>query len=141
MTEFDLSPKMMPSFSAAPSSKRRRALRDAFPSRPAGPTKKVYLGFHGIGEPPSEVDADERPYWVSVRRFHDILDIAAQAPGKVEIQGVTDVAGEKVFALRFLQARNPEWVQRPFFAKYDPHATWLDQLRPAFGGDKFFFED
>jgi KamA family protein len=62
-------------------------------------------------------------------------------PGKVEIQGVTEIAGEKVFVLRFIQARNPEWVQRPFFARYDPHATWLDQLRPAFGKDKFFFED
>ena len=61
-------------------------------------------------------------------------------PGKVEIQGVTEICGEKVFALRFIQARNPEWVQRPFFAKYDPQATWFDQLRPASGEDKFFFE-
>jgi hypothetical protein len=30
-------------------------------------------------------------------------------------------------------------VCRPFFAKYDPEATWYDQLEPAFG-DKFFFE-
>lgn len=62
-------------------------------------------------------------------------------PGKVEVQGVTEVNGEKVFALRFIQGRNPDWVQRPFFAKYDPHATWLDQLKPAFGEAKFFFED
>ena len=62
-------------------------------------------------------------------------------PGKDEVQGVTEIRGEKVFALRFIQARNPDWVQRPFFAKYDPEATWLDQLRPAFGEDKFFFED
>ena len=61
-------------------------------------------------------------------------------PGKVEIQGVTEIRGEKVFALRFIQARNPDWVQRPFFAQYDPHATWFDQLRPAFGEEKFFFE-
>ncbi len=62
-------------------------------------------------------------------------------PGKVEIQGVTEVAGEKVFVLRFIQGRNPDWVQRPFFAKYDPDATWLDDLRPAFGEERFFFED
>ena len=62
-------------------------------------------------------------------------------PGKVEVQGVTELRGEKVFVLRFIQGRNPEWVQRPFFAKYDPKATWLDQLRPAFGDEKFFFED
>jgi len=62
-------------------------------------------------------------------------------PGKVEIQGVSTVNGEKVFVLRFIQARNPDWVQRPFFAKYDSEATWLDQLEPAFGEEKFFFED
>jgi len=61
-------------------------------------------------------------------------------PGKVELQGVAHVRGERVFVLRFIQARNPEWVQQPFFAKYDPQATWLDQLRPAFGEEKFFFE-
>ena len=61
-------------------------------------------------------------------------------PGKVEIQGVTEIQGEKVFALRFIQGRNPDWVQRPFFARYDETATWLDQLKPAFGEESFFFE-
>lgn len=61
-------------------------------------------------------------------------------PGKVEIQGVTEVQGEKVFVLRFIQGRNPDWVQRPFFARFDPEATWLDQLRPAFGETEFFYE-
>lgn len=60
-------------------------------------------------------------------------------PGKVEIQGVTEIAGEKVFVLRFIQGRNPDWAQRPFFAKYDPLATWLDDLKPAFGEKEFFF--
>ncbi|EHQ51683.1 L-lysine 2,3-aminomutase [Ectothiorhodospira sp. PHS-1] len=62
-------------------------------------------------------------------------------PGKVEIQGVTEIQGEKVFVLRFIQGRNPDWVQRPFFARYDEKATWLNHLKPAFGEEKFFFED
>ncbi|WP_322521344.1 lysine 2,3-aminomutase [Guyparkeria halophila] len=62
-------------------------------------------------------------------------------PGKVEVQGVAEIFGEKVFVLRFVQGRNPDWVQRPFFAKYDEQATWLNELTPAFGEDKFFFED
>ena len=62
-------------------------------------------------------------------------------PGKVEVLGVEKVHGEKVFVLRFLQGRNAEWVGRPFFAAFDPNATWLDHLNPAFGEDKFFFED
>ena len=62
-------------------------------------------------------------------------------PGKVEIEGITEVNGEKVFVCRFIQGRNPDWVQRPFFAKYDEQATWLNELKPAFGESKFFFED
>lgn len=61
-------------------------------------------------------------------------------PGKVEIQGVAEIEGEKVFVLRFIQGRNPDWVQRPFFARFDGKATWLDQLRPAFGENRFFYE-
>ena len=62
-------------------------------------------------------------------------------PGKVEIQGVTEIHGEKVFVLRFIQGRNPDWVQRPFFARFDAKATWLDQLKPALGEERFFFEE
>lgn len=62
-------------------------------------------------------------------------------PGKVVIDGVAQIGGEKVFALQFLQARNADWVRKPFYARYDPDATWFDQLRPAFGRDKFFFEE
>jgi len=62
-------------------------------------------------------------------------------PGKVEILGVGEVMGEKVFILNMLQGRNPDWVHRPFFAKYDPDAIWLDDLEPAFGRQSFFFEE
>ena len=61
-------------------------------------------------------------------------------PGKVTVDGVAEVAGERVFALRFLQGRDPDWVGRPFFARYDERATWLDDLQPAFGREEFFFE-
>lgn len=61
-------------------------------------------------------------------------------PGKVLVDGVATVGGRKVFVLKFLQGRNPDWVGRPFFARFDPRATWLDELRPAFDEDEFFFE-
>jgi L-lysine 2,3-aminomutase len=61
-------------------------------------------------------------------------------PGKVQFLGVSDVGDEKVMVLRFLQGRNPNWVARPFFAKYDEKAVWMDELKPAFG-DRFFFEE
>ncbi|BBO60241.1 KamA family radical SAM protein [Mycoavidus sp. B2-EB] len=62
-------------------------------------------------------------------------------PGKVAIDGIVNIHNEKVFALQFLQARNPDWVRRPFYAKFDPKATWLDDLVPAFGEKRFFFEE
>jgi KamA family protein len=62
-------------------------------------------------------------------------------PGKVEILGVTKVGGKNVIALRMIQGRNPDWVMRPFFAKYDPKASWLSDLRPAFGERRFFFQN
>lgn len=62
-------------------------------------------------------------------------------PGKVEVQGVVELQGEKAFVLRFIQGRNADWVQRPFFAKYDTEATWLNDLQPAFGEDAFFFSE
>lgn len=62
-------------------------------------------------------------------------------PGKVQILGTQEINGEKVFVLRFLQGRNPDWVCKPFFAKYDEEAIWLDQLEPAFEEEAFFFEE
>lgn len=60
-------------------------------------------------------------------------------PGKVAVDGIADVAGEQVFVLRMLQARDPSLVGRPFFARFDPTATWLTDLEPAFT-DRFPWE-
>lgn len=61
-------------------------------------------------------------------------------PGKVQILGVSEVNDQKVLSLRFLQGRNPDWIGKPFFAEYDEETFWLDELKPAFGEEKFFFE-
>jgi KamA family protein len=66
--------------------------------------------------------------------------VMSAAPGKVLIDGVTTVRGERVFVLKMIQGRDPSWAGRLFFARFDPAATWLDQLEPAFGSDEFFFE-
>ncbi|UCC25443.1 MAG: hypothetical protein JSU98_17230 [Gemmatimonadales bacterium] len=61
-------------------------------------------------------------------------------PGKILVDGVAEVAGEKVFALKMLQGRDPEWVNRIAFAKYDAEARWIDDLQPAFGASEFFWD-
>lgn len=60
-------------------------------------------------------------------------------PGKVAVDGITEINGEKVFILHFIQGRSSEWVNKPFFAKYNPDAVWLDDLVPAFGEKEFFY--
>ncbi len=61
-------------------------------------------------------------------------------PGKVQILGISEINDEKVMSLRFLQGRDPDWIGKPFFAEYDEETFWLDELKPAFGEEKFFFE-
>jgi L-lysine 2,3-aminomutase len=61
-------------------------------------------------------------------------------PGKVLIDGVSTLEGERVFVLKMVQARDPDWVNRVFFASFDSQAAWLDELRPAFGERQYFFD-
>lgn len=60
-------------------------------------------------------------------------------PGKCHILGVAEIHGERAFVLEFLQARDPSLVRRPFFAKYDPTASWYDELEPFSASDEPFF--
>ena len=66
--------------------------------------------------------------------------VMSALPGKVLVDGVAEIFGEKVFVLSFLQGRNPNWCKRPFFARYDDKATWLTELTPALGEKEFFYE-
>jgi len=61
-------------------------------------------------------------------------------PGKIQVLGVADLGDKSAIVMRFLQGRNPKWVQRPFLAKFDEEAIWIDDLKP-FAGKQFFFEE
>ena len=65
--------------------------------------------------------------------------VMSTSPGKIVIDGVAHLDRGPAFVLRFLQARDPELVGRPFFATQDPHAQWWDQLRPYGPNDRKFF--
>lgn len=67
--------------------------------------------------------------------------VMSALPGKIMLDGITEIGGERVFALSFLQGREASWCKRPFFAKYDRNACWLHDLRPAFGASEFFYEN
>jgi len=57
-------------------------------------------------------------------------------PGKVAVMGIIN----DMMILQFLQARDPQWMKNPFLAKYDPTATWLDDLQPYDGSESFFYQ-
>ncbi|WP_433500230.1 KamA family radical SAM protein [Sphaerimonospora sp. CA-214678] len=103
-----------------------------------------------------ERDTGPQDYFaVPLARAHEIFRVAyrnvsglartvrgpsmSATPGKVCVDGVVELFGEKAFALHFIQCRDSDLVNRPFYAKYDPEAIWLDDLRPAFA-DRFPFE-
>jgi KamA family protein len=66
--------------------------------------------------------------------------VISALPGKVVIDGITEINGEKVFVLSFIQARNSDWCKQTFFARFDSNATWLTHLKPALNQDKFFYQ-
>jgi L-lysine 2,3-aminomutase len=103
-----------------------------------------------------ERDTGPQDYFaVPLARAHDIFRQAYQGvsglgrtvrgpsmsatPGKVCVDGVAEVAEVKVFVLRMIQARDPALVGLPFFARFDPAATWLTDLEPVFT-DRFPWE-
>ncbi|MCG6964078.1 MAG: lysine 2,3-aminomutase [Acidobacteria bacterium] len=62
-------------------------------------------------------------------------------PGKVLVAGTTDIGGDRAFVLKVIQGRDPSWVNRIFFAKFDAQAAWLNDLEPFFPGREFFFAE
>lgn len=90
-----------------------------------------------------------RAYMIFTEAYRQVTGLARTVrgpsmsctPGKVLIDGITEIMGERVFVLKFLQARDPAWVNRVFFAKFDQKAMWMDQLKPAFGEKEFFFAE
>jgi L-lysine 2,3-aminomutase len=59
--------------------------------------------------------------------------------GKISILGTAEINGEKVFALKFNEARNMEWMDRVYFAKYDEQENTIEKLKP-FGSDEYFYQ-
>jgi L-lysine 2,3-aminomutase len=59
--------------------------------------------------------------------------------GKVSILGTAEVKGETAFVLKFNEARNMDWMDKVFLARYDPKETRVDKLIPL-DTPSFFYE-
>ncbi len=60
--------------------------------------------------------------------------------GKTSLIGTAEINGETVFALKFNEARNMEWMDKVFFGKYDEKENTIEKLKPI-DGDKHFYEE
>ena len=74
----------------------------------------------------------------SINRPSRHLSMTTSA-GKISILGRAQVHGETVFALKFTEGRNMEWLDRVFLAKFDEHINNVAVLEP-YDTDEFFFE-
>ena len=75
----------------------------------------------------------------SINRPSRHLSMTTSA-GKISLLGTAEVAGETLFAMKFTEGRNMEWIDKVFLARYDERANNITLLEP-FGAARFFFED
>ncbi len=75
----------------------------------------------------------------SINRPSRYITMTSSA-GKVSLLGTLEVKGEKVFALKFNEGRNMEWLDEVYLAKYDEKQNAIEKLEP-FDSDKYFYED
>ena len=75
----------------------------------------------------------------SINRPSRHLSMTTSA-GKISILGTAEVNGETVFALKFTEGRNMDWLDRVFLARYDSHTNNVEKLEPYDTKD-FFFEE
>jgi hypothetical protein len=59
--------------------------------------------------------------------------------GKISLLGTAEINGEKVFALKFNEGRNMDWMERVYFARFDEAENTIEKLKP-FEGNKHFYE-
>ncbi|TVR42329.1 MAG: hypothetical protein EA394_03675 [Bacteroidia bacterium] len=60
--------------------------------------------------------------------------------GKVSLLGTLEIKGEKLFALKFNEGRNMEWLDKVYLARYDEKENTIEKLKP-YDADKYFYED
>ena len=60
--------------------------------------------------------------------------------GKISVLGTAEVKGETLFALKFNEGRNMEWLDKVYLARFDEIENTIDKLIP-YESERHFFED
>lgn len=75
----------------------------------------------------------------SINRPSRYITMTSSA-GKISLLGTLELHGQKLFALKFNEGRNMEWMDQVYLAYYDEKENTIAHLKP-YGSDKHFFED
>jgi L-lysine 2,3-aminomutase len=75
----------------------------------------------------------------SINRPSRYISMTSSA-GKISMLGTAEINGETVFALKFNEGRNMEWLDKVYLVEYDENENTIEKLKP-FGATKHFYED
>ncbi len=98
--------------------------------------------FHYFNQPVAEIDKifskiyRELP---SLSRPSRYITQTSSA-GKISLLGTVDLPGEKLFALKFNEGRNMEWMDKVYLAHYDEKENTIVNLKP-YKNDSHFYEE
>jgi hypothetical protein len=75
----------------------------------------------------------------SIARPSRYISMTSSA-GKTSLLGTVEVNGKKAFVLKFNEARNMEWLDKVYLAKYDEDENTIEKLKP-FESDQYFYQE
>jgi L-lysine 2,3-aminomutase len=75
----------------------------------------------------------------SINRPSRYISMTSSA-GKISMLGTAEINGETVFALKFNEGRNMEWLDKVYLVQYDENENTIEKLKPYAAG-KHFYED
>jgi L-lysine 2,3-aminomutase len=75
----------------------------------------------------------------SINRPSRYISMTSSA-GKISMLGTVEINGETVFALKFNEGRNMEWLDKVYLVQYDENENTIEKLKPYAAG-KHFYED
>ncbi len=75
----------------------------------------------------------------SVNRPSRYITMTSSA-GKTSLLGTAEINGEKVFVLKFNEARNMHWMDSIYFAEYNEQENTMENLKP-YKAEYYFYEE
>lgn len=97
--------------------------------------------FHYFNQPVTEINKVFNKVYrelASLNRPSRYITQTSSA-GKISLLGTVDLKGEKLFALKFNEGRNMEWMDKVYLVQYDEKENTIAKLKP-YGADRHFFE-